>query len=327
VKGDRVLRILALVAIVAAAAWGAYWFVGARALDRTVAQLLADNPAVTAEAHSVQGFPNRFDLTLTRPQLQAGSLQWQAPFVQVLALSYRPNHVIMVFPHDQQASINGHQAMLHSANARASLVAARDVDLPLERVVLVLQNPQLQFDGATHQAEAVRAASRAVDAQLHEAVVEIDSALPDPALMAALDPEGNWPRRFDVLRLEAEVRFDRPLSRLALAGPLPRVTSVLLTNARMHFEGVDIVATGQVEPDAAGRLSGPVTLTVTGWPALLQRLAASGLIDPDQAGFLRPMLASMAAPDSPDRIEIELTLRDGALAAGPLTLARVPPLF
>jgi hypothetical protein len=93
--------------VVAATAWGAYWFVGARALDRRVAAVLAEHPAAEAESYQIRGFPNRFDLTVNAPRIQAGALQWQAPFLQVMALSYRPHHVIVVLPHDQTAQIAG----------------------------------------------------------------------------------------------------------------------------------------------------------------------------------------------------------------------------
>lgn len=321
------LRFLAIIAVVAAAAWGAYWVVGARALDRTVTRIVANNPVAEAQSHHVRGFPNRFDLTLSEPRLQAGALQWQAPFLQVFALSYRPHHVIVVFPHDQQARVAGREAALHSADARASLVMSPNLDLPLERLALVVESPELRIDGANHSAEALRIASRSIDPRLHEMVIEIESPFPDAAILDARDPEGHLPRRLDVLRLEGQVQFDRPLDRSALAGPPPRPLAVQLTGARTRFDGIDLVAEGTVEPDEAGRLSGPVTLTITGWPALLQRLSDAGMIDADQAGFLRPMLAGMAAPDSPDRIELSLTLREGALTVGPVTLVRIPPLF
>ena len=321
------LRVLMVVAVLAATAWGAYWFVGSRALDRTVTQVLDGHPAFTAEAHRVRGFPNRFDLTLTEPRLQSGAFRWQAPFLQVFALSYRPHHLIVVLPHDQQASIAGQEAVLQSEDARASLVMTPGRMLPLERMALVMQVARLQIDGRSHVADALRIASRSEDARLHEAVIEIEAAFPDPALMDALDPDGHWPRRFDVLRLDGQVQFDRPLDRAALTGSQPRPTAAQLTGARARFDEVDLVAEGVVEADEAGRLSGPVKLTVTGWPTLLQRLAEAGMIDPDQAGFLRPMLAGMAESDNPERIQLELTLRDGAIAVGPVTLARIPPLF
>lgn len=321
------LRILLTLAVIATAAWGGYWFVGARALDRTVTQLLTDHPVLTAEEHVIRGFPNRFDLTLTAPRIQSGSLAWQAPFLQVFALSYRPHHLIVVFPNDQQASVPGQTAVLHSEDARASLVMTPELALPLERSALVVQAPRLQLDGATHHAETLRIASRANDARLHDAVIEIEAAFPDPAMMAQIDPGNHWPRRYDILRLEGEVQLDRPLDRQALVGTLPRPVAVRFTGARLAFDGVDLRVAGDVEPDELGRLSGPVRLTVTGWPALLERLADAGMIDANQAGFLRPMLAGMADPETPEAIELDLSLRDGALTIGPVTLLRLPPLF
>jgi len=108
---------------------------------------------------------------------------------------------------------------------------------------------------------------------------------------------------------------------------MPRPVALQLTGGRLAFDEVDLRATGELELDAAGYLSGPVTLVVTGWPALLQRLTAAGMVDANQAGFLRPMLAGMADPETPEQIELSLSLRDGVLAVGPVTLARIPPLF
>ena len=321
------LRILAVMAVAAATAWGAYWFVGARALDRAVTGALADHPEFVAESHRVRGFPNRFDLTLTAPRLQSGPVSWQAPFLQVFALSYRPHHVIVVFPHDQQLHLYGQSALLNSSDARASLVMTPGLALALERLALVVQEPRLQIGGANHAADALRLASRTDDPRRHEIVLEVEAAFPDPAFMDALDPGGHWPRRFDVLRLEGQALFDRPLDREAFDTALPRPVAVELTGGRLAFAGVDLQARGTVEPDAMGRLSGQVALTVTGWPALLERLAASGLIDADQAGFLRPMLSGMADPEAPDRIDLSLELREGAVAFGPVVLARLPPLF
>jgi hypothetical protein len=321
------LRILIAVTVIAAAVWGTYWFIGSRALDRTVTQILAEHPDFAAESHHVRGFPNRFDLTLTEPRLQMDPLRWQAPFLQVFALSYRPHHLIVILPHEQRASVAGQEATLLSDDARASLFMTPDRMLPLERTALVVQAPRLQMQGATHQADALRMASRSEDARLHDAVIEIEAAFPDPVLMDALDPERYFPRRFDVIRLEGQMQFDRPLDRAALAGAIPNLVIMQFTGARVRFDDIDVLARGTVEPDAAGRLSGPVTLTVTGWPSLLEKLSETGIIDADQAGFLRPLLAGMTDPENPDQIELELMLRDGAVSAGPITLARIPALF
>ncbi|MCC5971927.1 MAG: DUF2125 domain-containing protein [Pararhodobacter sp.] len=323
----RVIWALLSVAVIATLGWGGYWFVGARAMDRTVERVLAGNPAFSAASHSVLGFPNRFDLTLNEPRVEQGGMAWRAPFVQFFALSYRLNHVIAVFAHDQQFSLLGQEMSLHTEDMRASLVMAPGLALALERFALVAEAPALQSAGETHRADAARLATRAQDSHRHQAVIEVERAFPDPARMAAIDPAGHWPRRFDVLRLEAELEFDRPLDRHVLEGAEPRLVGLALTGARVVFDGVSITATGRLSPDARGNLSGEAVLTVTGWRELMQRARESGLMPAEHDTLATMALQSMTDPDNPERLEAPFVMRDGDVMLGPLVLGSVPPLF
>src|SRR5690606_31763771 len=112
--GMRALKALTVLAVVATFIWCGYWFVGARALDRAIGQGLAHVPALSTEGHTIRGFPNRFDITFDAPHLRAEGVDWQAPFVQVFALSYRLNHLIAVFAHDQLLQAGGLSVAVHS---------------------------------------------------------------------------------------------------------------------------------------------------------------------------------------------------------------------
>ena len=65
------MRTLTVLVVAVMVLWGGYWFVGARALDAAVTQWADGLPAQGTEASytdiSVQGFPNRFDLTIADP--------------------------------------------------------------------------------------------------------------------------------------------------------------------------------------------------------------------------------------------------------------------
>ncbi len=325
-----ILALLSL-AVFATLAWGGYWFVGARALDRSVAQALQDNGQFDAADHRVRGFPNRFDLTLDQPRLTAPGLAWQAPFVQVFALTYRPHHVIVVFANDQRFDLGGETALLHSADLRASVVAAPRLSLALERSALVAELPEVSVAGQTHRADALRLASRALAPERHEMVIEIENGFPDAGLMNALDPGAHWPRRFDVLRLEGEALFDRPLDREALQGRTPALAGLALTGGRIAWrEGdvtIDLRATGRLEADSAGRLSGPLTLEVTQWRALMRRARDAGMMPADHAQLAEMALESMVDPENPDQLEVALQLRGGDILLGPVVLGSLPPLF
>ena len=325
--GIRAVFGLLAAAVLATLAWGGYWFVGARALDRTVAQNLETNPFFSAAGYSVRGFPNRFDLTLDAPELDQPGLSWRAPFVQFFALSYRPYHLIAVFPHDQEFVIEGNALGLHSRDMRASLVMAPQPALPLERFALVIEAPELRSESATHRAEQARFASRALSPSRHEAAFELRTLFPDTALMAELDPAGHWPRRVDLLALTLEAEFDRALDRAALSGPPPLLRSLAVTGAQLAFEGISLSATGRLEAGPLGLLSGEVTLQLQGWPALLARLEQAGLITPEAAALTTRSFGALADPSTPERLEAPLALRDGQLMLGPLVLGTLPPIF
>ena len=87
--------------------YGGYWFVGQRAVERGAAaafdQMAADGWEATHAGISTIGFPSRFDTTVTAPRLvdMATGVGWEAPWIQVFALSYLPNEVIALFPEEQ----------------------------------------------------------------------------------------------------------------------------------------------------------------------------------------------------------------------------------
>jgi len=318
------MRILLALAILASLGWGGYWFVGARALDQAVGATLRGNAALSATEHRVRGFPNRFDLTVTEPRITAPGATWQAPFVQIFALSYRPNHLIAVFPNDQGFSLAGIAGTLGTADLRASLVMRPETALPLDRTALVAEQPALDFAGMVQRADVLRFASRALAPERHELALEAEVLFLDPALWALVDPSGQFPRRIDALRLQGEVELSAPLDRNLLEGASPQLADLVLTGLSASWEGVDIAITGQVRADPAGRATGDVVVAITGWPALLAQLRASGIEVPP---MLAAGLSAMADPATPERVEVPLRLRAGLVQLGAFSLLELPPLF
>lgn len=107
--------------------WSAFWLWEARALRHAYdgwAQDLRDTGwQVQHSALRVRGYPTRLDLTLTDPQLiNPLGTRWQAPFVQVLGLSYQPGHHIIVWPQEQTLTYQGTRYQINSEGLRASVV-------------------------------------------------------------------------------------------------------------------------------------------------------------------------------------------------------------
>lgn len=321
------MRTLAVLAIVAVLGWCGYWFVGARALDHAIVTAIDGIPEIDVADHAIQGFPNRFDVTLTEPRVAAHGVQWSAPFVQLFALSYRLNHLIAVFAHDQRIIGPGLDVAIHSEDLRASVVLEAGLSLPLDRMSLVGQSLALSAAGETHRIEGLRAASRRLSDREHDLALVLENTFPDPALMDRLDPQAIWPRRFDVLRLAAEVEVDRPLDRTLVGGPPPRVQRLTFTGARIAWEGTDIVASGRLTVGALGTLSGDLDLTVTGWRALMQSLRDAGLMPAEHDTLITMAMQGLVNADDPNRLEAGFAVVDGVVSMGPIVIGRIPALF
>lgn len=322
----RALKALTALAVIAAVIWCGYWFVGARALERTLRQGLARSAEVEVQDLVLRGFPNRFDVTFTEPRIRAAGVEWGAPFVQFFALSYKLNHLIAVFAHDQFATLGGVETTIHSADLRGSLVLEPGLDLPLEALTLVGADLDLMQTGATQSIDRLRLASRRTGAREHQLVALAEGVFPDPAMMDRIDPERLWPRRFDRLRLDAEAEFDRPLDRHLFDGIEPALARLTLTGAEAAWTGVDIAVSGRLTPDATGALTGDVTAAVTGWRDLLATLGAAGLLTPELQATLASTLGTMAEAAEGDRLIVPLSVVSGEVRLGPLWLGLLPRL-
>jgi hypothetical protein len=326
------MRALVVVVLVLAALWSGYWFAGAGIVrsqaERAFAMAGARGVDARYDSLSVQGFPNRFDLTVTRPALAdpAAGWGWEAPFLQVLALSYQPWHVIVAFPPEQIIASPHGTAVLTADRLRASLRAQPRAALPLQQVTLVGDGIGLLSDRlGPVTAERARLATRALDgaARSHEVGVEILNLAPDPALVARL---GDVPAAVERLRLDADLDFAAPIDRFA-ARARPALTGLRLREALLVWGDVSAFAEGRLVPDAAGRAEGSLQLRLTNWRRLLPMAVTAGVLPPGAAQTAERMLGLLAR-QSGDAESIDLTLRfaDGLVSFGAMPLGPAPML-
>ena len=140
------MRRLTLIILSLAVIYASYWVIGANRVTNGVQTALTNmqSEGWTADATvKTRGFPSRFDTTLTDVALAdpTGQMSYAAPFVQTLALSYRPNNVRLVLPQQQRVGMG---AVMGTLSADA-----------LQAGVTVKPNVALSFDNVTAQADAL----------------------------------------------------------------------------------------------------------------------------------------------------------------------------
>lgn len=327
------MRKLIAVIVVAALVWSGWWVVGSTAVARGVAAWFEAQRAngVVAEYDdlAVRGFPNRFDTTLTDVALAdpESGLAWEAPFFQIFALSYRPNHIIAIFPDTQTVTGPLGTARITSGKMRGSVVFTDGTDLALDHGNLVAEDVAID-SGVTMRLETLRLASRRPvgQAQAHEVALEILGLAPDPRLIAAIAPNGDLPETVQTLRLDAVLHLDAPLDRFA-AEVQPRLERLDMTGAEIAWGPIGLSAEGSVTVDGAGRMDGRVDLTVTDWRALLGFGEAAGLIAAGPAANLDRALSLFSGiSGSGAALEFPLILNEGQMFLGPVPLGAAPLL-
>lgn len=310
--------------------WGGYWFLGASALkrstqawftDQTAAGLVADHSAIT-----VAGFAYRFDLTITDPHLAdpVSGWGWQAPFVQILAMTWKPWHVIAALPPTQVFHTpDGQDVTVTSTRLMASVMMQPTPALPLKRAVVEGDGLSLSSsDGWRLGLDKVVLAAENVDTQANTLRIGADvGTLTLPQAYANLPDLGP---ALSALHLDANVTLSQPIDR-SLTNP--QLLGVTLTQFHITWGVVDLTATGEVNPDAQGFASGQIELHLKGWQSLPAAAVALGLVPPTNEETIRRGLEFLAkASPDPEVISLPLTLSDGQMSLGFIPLGPAPAL-
>lgn len=318
---------LLLGAVVAAGlAWSAYWFLGASTKERALAAWLADREAegwvVNVGDVTTRGFPNRFDTTLAPVELAdpETGIAWTAPFFQIFALSYRPNHVIAVWP-DRQTLASPFQALtLTSADLRASVVFDPGSALTLDRATIELDGLGIA-SSADWRAALMRGVVAVQQTETTPEAYRIGfeaSGLSLPGrLREMLEDRGLASGAISALRLDATVTFDRPWDRRAIEERRPQPVRIRLEEARGTWGELDLRLAGAVDVDERGRADGEITVQATNWREMLEIAKATGAVPEGLMPLLERGLETVAGLSGDRRtIDVPLELSDGQLRLG-----------
>lgn len=311
--------------------YGGYWAVGSRALLQGTEAALADmRRAGRADygAVTLQGFPSRFDMTVTEPSLTSddGAVRWTAPEIMIYALAYKPHHIIAVLPGEQTIRFGRDDYAIRSDDLRASVVFGIDPDLPLARAQsvgtgLVVASDQ-GWDAAAGEARlALRQGADATEQELGAELFAVElSGRP-----ADLLEEADLPASGGHMRIDALLRLNQPLDRHAAEGGV-RIMQADIRGAELDWGNVRLDGTGQIEITASGQPEGRIALTVRNWRAALPLATALGLIKPETAPTVEKALDGLARLSGGEELTLPLVFSNGWMSLGPVPLGPAPRL-
>jgi hypothetical protein len=335
-----------LFVLLLAGLWSGYWAVGSSTISNRVERWFLDQEqdGLVAEKTglSVAGFPNRFDMTieglnLADPKTGAG---WQAPFVQVFAMTWKPWHIIAAFPPEQVVILPDQSLTVASEGLKASVRARPSSDVPLAAFV-VESGPLTATSSAGWTTGLTRSvASFSADEEVTGAgdnpntyvlSLDVQGLAPDPAFLATLNavavpdlPAPDFPAEVEALRGTMVLTLSAPLDR-NLGKVRPYLTKVELKEVGFTWGKLAAKASGAIEADGNGYAAGKVTVDITNWDRLPAVLVAAGVLKPDVAPTVANGMRALAS-QTPDPTVLSLTLdmADGRMSFGPFPLGPAP---
>ncbi|MGG7566305.1 DUF2125 domain-containing protein [Rhodovulum sp. DZ06] len=332
--------------VLAAALWGGWWWIAATAQKEGVLGWLESRRAAgwAAEVQdaAVSGFPNRVDLSLEELILSDpdAGWAWQAPLVQVLQLSYRPDRAIVAFPERQSFAAPGGRAELRSERLRASVAVAPETALRLRRAVL--EGDGLSVEGVaaggaaawTVGAERILAALREAETPMpsdgpnaYDLSVTASQVRPPEALTGLMNLGEALPDVAAELLVDATLGFAQPLGLRAAEAGGARLTSVRVRPSKLAWGPLSLRVAGAVAVDAAGYPEGEMTVRAENWRAALKAAQASGALDANTAEAVRGALEVLSfLSGKGNGIEAPLRFAGGRVFIGPAPIGQAPRL-
>ena len=261
------LRALIAIVIVSVLAWSGYWFafsgVHRSAVEDLVIRLRAQGKPAQYSGIRVQGFPNRFDTTIEAPSYFDPDLglSWQAEFLQILSLSYRPYRMILAWPERQIFGIGRETVQLESENLRASL-SLRNMGKP-ELDTFIAESGPVRLSGSSgwqsRFSEMLLAVRRAGGDGSRIEFGARASHLPD----ALETMPGGWIEsllgNLSSMEISLALEFDGPVTQESCAAGRTRLTGIEISESWLRWEDAQLDFSGQLTV-ADGKISGRLTI-------------------------------------------------------------------
>lgn len=330
------MRKLIVLILVASGLWGGYWFIGATAVENAMTNWLSgrQNAGWVVEYSDLKtrGFPNRFDTRITDLTLADtnSGIAWQTPSFEVLALSYKPNHIIAVWPPQQTVASPYEKIAVTNERMRASVVFEADTALALDRTDFELDDFTLQSDaGWSARIGKGQFSTRKIDAdeEIHKIWFEASSVYPPAAVLAWLDPAGVLPQFFETLIIDTTLTFDAAWDRFAIEQARPQVININLNALRASWGKLDLRAAGELAVDGRGYPVGQITVKAKNWRDMLQIAVDAGIIPSNLIITVTRALEVMAEmTGDPKTLDLPLTFKKGRISVGLIPLGPAPRL-
>ena len=327
----RGLVAIAVIALVLAIGYAAYWFAAAASIREGVADWAearrAEGYTVEIGALAVGGFPLRLVATIRQPVIarDAAGWRWSADWLVAEARPWAVERIDVTLPAAQRIVYR------RGGDERA-------VDVTVTRGAAHLRLAGGAFESVTVDAEGIAAETPRGPMALArlEALIKGGRGRPVAVLLDArgltLAPGGGAPLGREVTALGATATLTGALpgapTRAALAAWSEAGGTIEVESLTLVWGALEIDASGTLALDDGLRPQAAFNAAIIGYGPVLDAFAAAGAMGEGDASLAKTFLNLMANTESGRRVlEVPITAQDGKLFVGPIPLIELEPVL
>ncbi|WP_171181321.1 DUF2125 domain-containing protein [Ruegeria sp. HKCCA4633] len=331
------MRRLLRVFIFIAALWSIYWFIAGFGLRNAITGWFDQQQELgwQAEFSEVEtaGYPTHHMTRLNNPALAdpVTGTAWSADWIEFESPAIWPGRQILRFADTpQRLSYFDQTATIEADALQAQLQLRPGVALVLEKMALtagpwsITENAQALAAGGTLELLMEQTATP----EAYNMAVRVDGFAPGDELRDLMKSAASLPQAFDTLELDMVATFSKPWDRSALEQGRPQPVRIDLKLAEAKWGGLRLFATGALDVDEQGIPTGEIAVKAENWRDMIAMANAAGAL-PDQAvdPVTRALNFMAGLGGNPNALDLQLNLRDGFVALGPLPLGPAPRLI
>ena len=316
--------------------WSSYWFFGSSTQQSGLAKWFDERRAAgwVADYDSlvVQGYPSRFDTKITNLNLAdpKSGWSWKTPSLQVLMLSYKPNHVIAVLPPEHVVSTPNQRIIVQSDVIRSSIKFSTNSDFTLDALTGEMSNVTLTSTGGwTSEIKSAKLATRQTAGveNSHDIFFQANAVKPARIFTRLIDPNSQLPNIFETMRMNITAGFDASWNRRSIERKKPEFKVIAIKDFLVTWGEMSFEATGNVTFDNVGVPTGKISVRAKNWKEMISIGVNAGAIPTELQSALEGSLGLLARlSGNPNTIDAPLSFKKGFVSLGPIPIGRAPTL-
>ena len=329
------MRLLVIVILIASSGWSTYWFVGKSIRQATLNNWFnekSENGWDVQNTLHLRGFPNRFDaiiedINLNNPK---SGLKWSADRLEILQLSYKPNHFIVLGPLEQKLQIFDQKLFITSKKLRGSLVFQTDSELELDRSTISSEKLIIETSTDTFfAAEKIILALRRINnsENIYDIALDLREVFSSRLNLKNYDPYETMPNEFEILTLDASAEFDKPLNQKSFDQKLYNISNFKINKTELVWGSFKLKAVGNLSLDPDGYLTGNITIRATNWKQVFDLVLDNRVTNKETKNAIRTLFKLFGnISQNNQALEIPLKFSNKKIFIGIIPIANSPKI-